>query len=219
MWRVGSVNSKRVLIVEDSPVIRLGLVELLANESDIEVCGEASDVQHAIREIEDTKPDLVLLDLKLHESSGLDLLKQIRGRSKAKVLVCSVYDASSFAERVVRAGASGFVSKNASADTVLKAVREVLSGRMYVSTEIAAQMLHRLSRTPNSSGEDPVESLSDRELQVFTMIGEGLSIKDIAERLHLSPRTVETYRDNIKNKLSLDSSSDVVRRAAQWVME
>lgn len=213
------MDVKRILIVEDSPVVRIGLSELLAHEPDFKICGEASDVQEAVRMIDETRPDLVLLDLKLHESSGLDLLKQIRGRSKAKVLVCSVYDASSFAERVIRAGASGFVSKNASAETVLQAAREVLAGRTYVSSEMAAQLLSRMTRTSDREVDDPIQTLSDREVQVFIMIGEGSSIKDIAERLHLSPRTVETHRDNIKIKLNLDSSTDVVRRAAQWVME
>ena len=213
------MNTKRVLIVDDSPVVRRGLAELLTDESDLEVCGEASNVAEAIRAIENLAPDLVLLDLKLHESNGLDLLNQVRGRFNAKVLVCSVSDGVTFAERVVRAGASGFVNKNAPAEAVVDAARKVLAGHIYVDPDIADQLLHRLRRTRDGGVEDPVQALSDREIQVFTMIGEGFSVKEIAERLHLSPRTVETYRDNIKNKLDLSSSNEVVRRAAQWVME
>jgi len=209
----------RILLVDESAVARLGLKQLLGSEPDLEICGEADNATEALNAIEASKPDLVLLDLKLHGSSGLDVLKQMRGRAPVKILVCSEYDAASYAERAVRAGASGYVSKHGAVATVLDAVRTVLSGRIHVSADIADQMLHRISKTNGNTADDPIRTLSDREIQVFSMIGEGCAVKEIATRLNLSPRTVETHRDNIKSKLGLESSSEVVRRAAQWVME
>lgn len=211
----------RILLVDDSAVVRRGLRQLLSEEADLEVVAEAEDVAGGLNCIRTMKLDLVLLDLKLRDSNGLDLLRQISGAygGTPRVLVCSVYEDTLYAERVIRAGAAGYVNKCAPTKCIIEAVRKVLSGKVYVSPEAAEQVLHRLRKLPAAVAEDPIQSLSDREIQVFSMIGEGLNLRDIAAQLHLSKRTVETYRDNIKNKLDLDSSGGVVRRAAQWAMQ
>lgn len=210
----------QILLVDDHPLVRRGLCDVVAAQPDLEVCGEAGDLPTAIKEFKRSSPDLVVVDLKLQGESGLDLIKQIRSFSKSvKVLVCSMYEESSFAERALRAGASGYVSKHESAATILAAMRAVLEGELFISGSLKDEIVRRLLHVPSDLAESPLHSLSDREMQVFEMIGSGQSIREIAENLHLSPRTVETYREGIKNKLNLESSRDVVRYSAQWMQQ
>jgi len=211
----------RILIVDISAIVRRGLTQLLSEEPDFDVCAEAEDVAGALNCIRTLELDLVLLDLKLRNSNGLDLLRHINGagREGLRALVCSEYEDTVYAERVIRAGGAGYVNKCAPPTSIIEAIRKVLSGKLYVSPEAAEQVLHRLRKLSAAVAQDPIQALSDREIQVFSMIGDGLNLHDIAARLHLSKRTVETYRDNIKNKLDLESSSGVVRRAAQWAVQ
>ena len=215
-----NVDPARVYLVDDHPLIRQGLAGLIAQEADLEVCGQACSADEAVSAILASKPDVVVLDLKLRESSGLDVIQEVHRRMPdIRVLVCSVYDEPSFVERAFRMGASGYVSKQEAGQQVLKAIRNVHQGGMYVSPKLRDEVLSTFLHGQGGANEDPLDKLSDREAQVFQLMGEGLRIRDIAERLCLSHRTIETYRDGIKNKLNLDSSHEVVRRATQWSMD
>ncbi len=214
------MGAAKILLVDDHPLVRKGLADVIEGGLDIVVCGEADNISTALTEFERTCPDLVVVDLKLQDDSGLDLVRQLRALSKpVKILVCSMYEESSFAERALRAGASGYVSKHESGTIVLQAIRDVLSGEIFISGDLKDEIVRRLLAVPAAQGESPLHSLSDREMQVFEMIGRGQNIREIAEHLHLSPRTVETHRDGIKNKLNLESSRDVIRYSAQWMLE
>jgi DNA-binding NarL/FixJ family response regulator len=210
----------RILLVDDHPLVRKGLGDVIAGQAGLEVCGEADDLATALAAFKQHGPDLVVADLKLQGDSGLDLIRQIRRESKSvKILVCSMYEESSFAERALRAGASGYVSKHESGSTILEAIRAVVAGEMYISGALKDEIVRRLLNVPADKADSPLHALSDREMQVFEMIGSGQSIREIADHLHISHRTVETYRDGIKNKLSLESSRDVVRYATQWMQD
>lgn len=210
----------RILLVDDHPLVRKGLANVIGVHAGFEICDEADDIPSAIDAFDKSRPDVVIVDLKLNGDSGLDLIRQLRSRSPAvRILVCSMYEESAFAERALRAGASGYVNKNEPGAAVVEAVRDVLAGRIYVSGDFKDEIVRRLAANRETTDAEPLRCLSDREMQVFEMIGRGMSIHDIAQHLHLSPRTVETYRDGIKNKLNLGSSREVVRFSAQWMME
>jgi DNA-binding NarL/FixJ family response regulator len=209
----------RVLLVDDHPVVRRGLAEVISREPDLEACGEASDVLEAIRETERTNPDVVVVDLTLKTGHGLELIEKLKSRDpRIKTLVSSMHDETLFAERVLRAGAMGYVSKQEPPEMLVAAIRQVLRGELYLSPRMTSRLLHRVvGGVP--SHEDPVQDLSNREIEVYEMIGQGLTIQQIATRLHLSPKTVETHREKIKQKLNLKSSGELNRRAVQWVLE
>ena len=191
----------RILIVDDHPVVRSGLRMLIDDEPDLFVCGEAGDADEAIRVLDAQKPDLVIVDLSLKGSSGLELIKRIKSReSGSKMLVSSMFDESLYAERVLNAGALGYVSKQEAMEKVIEAIRCVLSGRVYLSAAMSDRMLHRLTRDHQVPERSPVETLSDRELEVFEAIGRGRTTGEIAAHLHLSVKTVETHREKIKAK-------------------
>lgn len=212
-----SVKRTRVLVVDDHPLVRFALTQLLNNTKDLICCGEADGVATAKLAATALFPDLVLLDLSLGDGDGFDLIAEWKRLSPAmKVVVVSRHDEVVYAERSLRMGADGFVTKEESPDEVLSCVRLVLSGRRYVSEKIAAQVMKRLAEFPQSSGNHGIESLSNRELQVFRMLGEGRNNKEIATQLELSPKTVETYRDNLKRKLGLPDSVSLIRHAANW---
>jgi DNA-binding NarL/FixJ family response regulator len=215
----GKPKKHRVLLVDDHPLVRRGLAEVISREPDLETCGEAGDVQEALLEVERTHPDVVVVDLTLKTGHGIELIETLKGRDpRLKMLVSSMHDEMLFAERVLRAGAMGYVSKQEPPDTLLRAVRQVLRGDVYLSPRMTSRMLHRVA-TGNAAQEDPVHGLSNRELEVYEMIGQGLTIQQIAVRLHLSPKTVETHREKVKQKLNLKSSAELNRRAVQWVLE
>lgn len=207
--------ASRVLIVDDHPIVRRGLTQLIEQEPDLEVCGEASDADTAMSAMEDLEPDIALVDLMLKGSSGTDLIRSLKSRhANIPILVISMHDEAIYAERALRAGAHGYIMKEEATSQVLTALRKVLEGDVYVSDRIVGRLLRRMvgaSRRPAG-----IDGLSDRELEVFQWIGRGLTVSDIAERLQVSPKTVETYRAHIKDKLNLQSSAEVMRLAIQW---
>jgi DNA-binding NarL/FixJ family response regulator len=208
-----------VLIVDDHSMVREGLTGFLSKQPDLEVCGEAEDAPEAMRQVIDKRPHLVIVDISLKSGNGTELVKQIHAQDESiKILVLSMHDESLFAERAVRAGAMGYLNKQQSREKILDAIRSILDGKVYLSESMTERML---SRSLGKAEEDrsPIETLSDRELQVFELIGHGLTIREIAGKLQLSPKTIETYRENIKTKLDVDNSTELIRYAAQWVME
>jgi DNA-binding NarL/FixJ family response regulator len=207
----------RILIVDDHPIVRLGLRQLLAQESDLSVCGEAAGVQTALDIIRTTKVDLTIVDLSLEDGSGLELIRQTFEVARdVRVLVLSIHDEALFAERALRAGASGYVMKQEAIDHLVDAVRHVLAGHVYVSERVSQQLLEGLRHRRAPLPFDPVRELSDREFEVFELIAKGIGTADIAERLSISVKTVETYRANIKTKLKLRDATDLIRYAAIW---
>jgi DNA-binding NarL/FixJ family response regulator len=210
----------RILIVDDHPLVRSGLRLLIDCEHDLSVCGEAANADEAMRLLENQKPDLLIVDLSLKESSGLELIKRIKARHPdAKMLVSSMFEESLYAERVLNAGALGYVHKQEGMERVIEAIRCVLSGRIWLSKSMNDRMLRRMTVSQPAPTQSPVHTLSDRELEVFEMLGRGRATKDIAKQLHLSVKTVETHREKIKAKLGLHSAAELNRAAVQWVLE
>jgi len=210
----------RVLVVDDHPVVRQGLRLLIDHESDLEVCAEAETVADALEAITKHKPDVAVVDLSLRGTSGLELIKDIRVRhADLPVLVLSMSDESVYAERALRAGARGYLMKEAATDEVLTALRRVLDGGIYLSDAMASRLLAQLVRGVPADGGSPVDRLSDRELEVFGLIGRGLGTSEIARRLHLSPKTIETYRAHIKQKLNLADATELLQHAIHYVRE
>jgi len=208
----------KVLVVDDHPVVRQGMAQLIGHEPDLTVCGEASTVPDALKAIAACTPDVAVVDLSLKGTSGMELLKDIKVRyPRLPVLVLSMADENVFAERALRAGARGYMMKEEAADKVLEALRCVLSGRIYLSDAMASRLLHQFVEGKGESGASPVDRLSDRELEVFQFIGQGLGTSEIAHRLHLSPKTIETYRAHIKEKMHLESATELLQHAIQYV--
>jgi len=215
--RHGNAAAKRIFIVDDHPIVRKGLVELLAQEPDLVVCGEAADVREARCGLERLRPDGVILDLSLRDSDGLELIKEIRAKyDQLPVLVLSMHDETIYAERLLSAGANGYLMKQAAGDQVVAALRRVLAGGVYVSERIGASMIERFAAARRKQAVDPIERLSNREVQVLNLIGRGKSTREIARDLSLSIKTVESHRQRIKKKLSLDSSPRLVQFAVNW---
>jgi DNA-binding NarL/FixJ family response regulator len=206
----------RILIVDDHPIVRLGIRQMLAAERDLEVCGEAESAGAARKLIADARPDLAIVDLSLAEGTGLDLIRSLRESVPAlPVLVLSMHDEALFAERVLRAGARGYIMKREAITGLVDAIRQVLTGRIYVSETMAQAVLERLGQEDTAS-DNPLARLTDRELEVFDLIGRGQNTAEIAEQLGLSIKTIETYRSNIKTKLNLKDATDLIRFAATW---
>jgi DNA-binding NarL/FixJ family response regulator len=215
--RGGKNAKKRVFLVDDHPLMRQALSQLISQEADLAVCGEAEGAAEALRSIAALKPDVAIVDLSLKEGSGLDLVKDLKLREpELPVLVLSMHDESTYAERLLRSGARGYVMKDQASDKVVVALRRVLDGEVYLSDKMSARILHKLVGGAPASAA-PVDLLSDRELQVFEFIGQGVGTRLIAEKLHLSVKTVETYREHIKIKLKLDNATDLLQHAIQWV--
>ena len=215
----GSGKKHRILLIDDHPVVRRGLADVIGREPDLEICGEASDVAEAIGEVERTQPDLAVVDLTLKTGHGIELLERLKTRApNLKTLVSSMHDETLFAERVLRAGAKGYVTKQEPPEVLIRAIRQVLRGELYLSPRMTSRLLNRVVAGAPTQ-EDPVQGLSNREVEVYEMIGQGLTIQQIATRLHLSPKTIETHREKIKQKLNVRSSAELNRRAVQWVLE
>ncbi|HSI15508.1 MAG TPA: response regulator transcription factor [Chthoniobacter sp.] len=210
----------KVVIVEDHRMFREWLTQMLGRNSDCEVCGEADNIQDAQRIIQATKPDIVIVDITLKGSSGLELIKDLRAQGlNTPVLVLSMHEEALYAERVLRAGARGYISKHEASSTLIKAIRHVLSGQVYLSEGMTASLLEKVSGRKTSSSTSGLELLADRELEVFQLIGKGHNGREIAELLHLGETTVDTYRARIKEKLRLRNAAELYSRAAQWVHE
>ena len=206
-----------VFIVDDHPIVRQGLALLISREPDLSVCGDAEEANSALRRIEELKPDLIVLDISLSGPDGLDLLKNIRARdANLPVLILSMLDESLYAERALRAGANGYIMKQEATERVLVAIRRILRHEVYVSDRIANTMLQQLVSKQIHSPQSLVATLSDRELEVFRLIGDGHGTREIAEQLHLSIKTVESYQAHIKDKLSLPSARALMQRAIEW---
>lgn len=211
----------RVLIVEDHPMFREHLIQLITRELGVTICGEADNNRDAMALLEKEKPDIAIVDLTLRGgSSGLELLKDIKALGlDVQVLVLSMHDEDLYAERALRAGARGYITKNEASSEVVKAIRCVLAGEIYASHRVTARLLQRMSQKHTPSNLAGVETLADRELEVFQMLGRGKSTKDIAAALNLGDSTVETYRARIKEKLQLRSAAELYLRAGQWVRD
>jgi DNA-binding NarL/FixJ family response regulator len=213
----GPQAKTRIFIVDDHPVVREGLSLMMNREPDLVVCGEAEEASAALQSISTLKPDFLIVDISLNGPDGLDLLKAVRVRfPNLPVLILSMHDESIYAERALRAGANGYIMKQEATDKVLVAIRQILSHKVYVSERIANQMLQQYINGSAAEKHSPVAELSDRELEVFRLIGEGHSTRMIAEELHLSVKTVESYQAHIKEKLSLKNGRELVQRAIQW---
>ena len=212
-----AAKKSRVFVVDDHPIVRQGLALLINREPDLAVCGEAEDAQTALQAVATAKPDILVVDISLNGPDGLDLLKDIRTRHpELPVLVLSMHDESVYAERALRAGAKGYIMKQEATEKVLVALRRILSREIYVSERIANRMLQRYIGGASAGRPSSIADLTDRELEVFRLIGEGHSTRQIAEELHISVKTVESYQAHIKEKLSLRSARELVQHAIQW---
>jgi DNA-binding NarL/FixJ family response regulator len=210
----------RVLIVDDHPIVREGLASLLSKQPDFEVCGEADDVQNALRLVETTKPDVVTIDISLKSGDGLDLIRRVKQHDRSiRMLVCSLFDETLFAERALHAGAMGYVNKQEATRTIVKAIRQILDGKVYLSDGMLDRLAHRLIGGRDKVERPVVDALSDRELEVFRMIGNGLTLQQIALKLHIGVKTVETHKRRIKQKLKLGNAAQLARDAAQWALK
>ncbi len=211
------VEQKRILIVDDHPIVRQGLTEIINHEKDMVVCGEAEDAYSAIKEIRTKLPDLVIADISLADTSGLELIKDIKVQfADIPVLTLSMHDETLYAERALRAGAKGYVMKQQCTEKVIEAIRKILLGQVYISDRMASKMVRKFVGAKPQVGQSPVDCLSDRELEVFLMIGHGRGTRQIAEQLHLSVKTIETYRSHIKEKLNLGDATELLQYAIQW---
>ena len=209
----------KVLIVDDHPIVRDGLSMRISGQADMEVCGEAEDVAEALDLVRQTRPDLVVIDIALKTGSGIDLIKRIKVIDDSiRLLAISMYDESLYAERAIRAGAMGYLNKQVATRNIIEAIRQVLDGKIYLSPQVADRML-QLARSGERLEQSPVDRLSDRELQVFELIGRGFSTREIAEHLHLSAKTIDNYRDFIKTKLNLRDSNELLRQSTMWVVD
>ena len=207
----------KVLIVEDHPMFRDHLVQLIEREPGMSVCGTAACVQEAIQLVEETRPDIAIVDISLRGSSGLELIKDVKSRGiEMKILVLSMHDEDLYAERVLRAGAKGYITKNEASAEVVKAIRCVMKGEVYASAQLTARLLGRMSGKSVTPDLEKWEKLSDRELEVFQMLGRGKNTREIAVALNLSHSTVETYRSRIREKLQLRSPAELYLFAGQW---
>jgi DNA-binding NarL/FixJ family response regulator len=223
MGTIGSENSnsvKRILLVDDHELVRAGMAEMIEEEADLTVCGGAADGPTAMRLVDETRPHVAIIDLMLEEGSGIELIKQINAKdSTIRMIVCSMHDDKLYAERSLRAGAMGYVNKQEPAERIVEAIRRVLAGKVFVDEAIADRVLRRVAGRESRGPQSAVEALSDRELEVLQLIGQGLTTRQIAERLHLSIKTIDTYREHLKVKLDLDSAAALMRYAVAWSLD
>ena len=212
-----TAKKTRILVVDDHPIVRQGLAQLIDEEPDLEVCAQAEDAPEAMSLIKKLEPDFVIVDISLKETSGMELIKDIKvAYPNLPVLALSMHDESLYAERSLRAGARGYVMKSEATVKVVDAIRKIMSGRIYVSENVAAKMMNKIVGAQPDVGASAIERLSDRELEVFSLIGQGYGTRKIAERLHLSVKTIETYRAHIKDKLNLTDATELLQYAIRW---
>lgn len=208
----------RIYIVDDHPLVRQGLTQIVANETDMEICGEAEDSPAAIRGVGEANPDAIIVDISLKGANGLELIKNLKAiHEDIPILVFSMHDETIYAQRALRAGAKAYVMKKESPSKVVDAIRKIIQGEIYVSPSVADQVLHQIVNGPGNVSTSPVDRLTDRELEVVQLIGRGLSSREIAESLHLSVKTIESHRAHVKEKLSLRNATELVQFSVQWV--
>jgi DNA-binding NarL/FixJ family response regulator len=218
MAKVSETN--RILLVDDHPLFLEGLRQMIDRNAALEVVGEVADAQAAMKAITELKPDLVIVDITLGHSNGLDLIKTLKGKYEdLPVLVISMHDESLYAERAIRAGAQGYVMKSEPAKTVRSAIMKVLGGDIFLSEKMSGSVLSKLMSGKGAVPMSPVEQLSDRELEVFQLMGQGMPTRQIAEELHLTIPTIHSFRNRIKEKLKLKSSTELLLHAMQWFRE
>jgi DNA-binding NarL/FixJ family response regulator len=214
---VAKKNKHRILLVDDHPIVRQGLAEMIDHQKDLMVCGTADDLHKALDQITALQPDLVIVDISLKSSNGIELLKNIKIRHpKMLVLMLSMHDETLYAVRALRAGAAGYIMKQEAIDHVLTAIRHVVAGDIYLSERMEKKMMQQLVGGRAARTGSPLEDLSDRELEVFNLIGQGHGTRQIAEELHLSIKTIESHRAHIKEKLNLKNATELVQHAIQW---
>lgn len=212
-------DTHKILLVDDHPVVRHGLAQLINLEKDLVVCGEAENTQSALQAVEELKPDLALVDLSLDGENGLSLIKRIKSRhSSLPCLVLSMHDESMYAERALRAGASGYIMKQENPDKVIAAINKVLEGDIYLGERVASHIVYKLIRGENGAGSSgsAVDSLSNRELEVFQLIGQGRTTRQISEQLHVSIKTTESHRARIKEKMGFKNAAELVQYSIKW---
>lgn len=216
-----AIKKSAVMLVDDHPIVRQGMAQLINREADLTVCGEAASAHEAIALLKTIAPDVAVVDISLEDRSGLDLLKDMLiRRPKLRVLILSMHHESLYAERALHAGARGYVMKQEAPDKVLVAIRTILSGEIYVSEKVNAKMLRALAdQRSGEASASPIERLSDRELEVFRLIGKGFSSSEIAEQLCISVKTIETHREHIKGKLKLADTGELRRIAIEWAAD
>jgi DNA-binding NarL/FixJ family response regulator len=208
----------RVLIVDQQPAVREALAIRIGRHRDLEVCGQAADSLAALRLVDESLPDVAVIDIAL--KSGMDLIKRIKAHNEqVRILVWSRYSESFYAERALRAGALGYINKDQATDRVVDAIRRVYEGKLYLSDDTAEQIMHGAVGSSEDLTRSAIEALADRELEVFRLIGEGVKTADIAKELHLSIKTVETYRDRIRQKLGFSDAARLAHYATQWVLQ
>ena len=208
----------RIFIVDDHPIMRQGLGQLINNEPDMELVGEASDALSGLTGVMQSKPKLVVIDISLPGKNGLELIKDLKASAEGVLmLVHSMHDESLYVDRVLRAGANGYIMKHEGGKKVLEAIRKVISGQTYVSAEMNGKVLELYSKNRTSNSTDPVVALSDRQFEIFQMIGQGKGTRSIAEGLNVSVKTIDAHRAHIKEKLGLKSGNELVRFAVRWV--
>lgn len=209
--------TSRVIIVDDHPIFRMGMAELLNQEEDFDVCGLAEDIASARKLITDKKPELAIVDITLAGDNGLDLVKEVTGKNESLlILVLSMHDEEVWAERAIRAGARGYIMKKEASENVISALRNIRAGKTHVSLAIMEKLLGRLHMRPETQTAPTVDLLTDRELEVFRLIGKGLTTREIAEQMKLGVKTIGTYRDRVKQKLAIKTASELTRRAVLW---
>jgi len=210
--------SYKIFVVDDHPVMRRGYSYLIGAEMDMEICGEAESARAALEQMGGASPDLALVDLTLKGMGGLELIKRLQAQyPDVRVLVVSMHDETLYADRALRAGARGYIMKDEVESAIVKAIRRILDGGVYVSDALSTKILLQYTGAVPGKGESPLDRLSDRELEVFESMGRGYGTREIAERLALSPKTIDSYRSRIKDKLAIDRNSELTRRAVIWV--
>lgn len=213
-----TLAKRRIFLVDDHPITRQGVVVLINQESDLEVCGEADSAPKAFDLLQKSKADLAVVDISLKTTSGIELTKNLKVLlPDLPVLIMSMHDESLYAERALRAGAKGYVMKQEASDNILIAIRRILDGELYLSDKMKEKMLHRLVHNRKDEVVFSIDTLSDREMEVFQLIGNGFSTRQIATKLNLSVKTIDSYREHLKLKLHIEKGADLVRHAIQWV--
>ncbi len=211
-------DTYKIYLVDDHPIVRKGISQVIDQEDDLEVCGTADNADDTLRDVERLGPDLVIVDISLEGISGIDIIKGLKSRYPSlATMVLSMHDESIYAERALRAGARGYIMKKEASEKIVGAIRQVLDGKIYLSGEMASRLIEKFASTDQIENGSPIDLLTNRELEIFRMIGCGYKPRDIARELNLSIKTVETYRDHIKKKLNLSTAAELTRYAVEWV--